>query len=381
MNAPGKRGIAAPIAASVAFVLELALVPLLLPVMQQKVGLSVAELAWVFNAYGIAVAAGVLAGGWIGDRLNPRIAFATGALLFAVASVCIAFCDITWCLIAGRAIQGFGGGVFSPLVPILLTRAAPRRPGRVLVLWGSITGYVAAFAPLLYTYLYGGESWHEVFLVFAVIAVVAIAVLPWRAPPVQVTPSLRPSTEAFQLIRSSRLAAMYAYVFCTYGAITFYLFRLPVLLVENGLPALTISVTVSLIWLSFSTCSTLLRNRVDESQLRTILFAAPVLIAIGFPLATAQQTLPALLLSAIFIGAGLACSNAPSTQVILEIAPPRMQAFSVSLDITFARLGGVATVALLASAGFMQSILAVAAMSVVAMICLSFAGIRQRRTA
>ena len=61
------RVIAGPIAANIAFVMELTLVPLLLPAIQQQFGLSVSELVWVFNAYAIAVAIGVMLSGWSGD--------------------------------------------------------------------------------------------------------------------------------------------------------------------------------------------------------------------------------------------------------------------------------------------------------------------------
>ena len=61
-----------PIAANIAFVMELTLVPLLLPAIQMQFGLSVADLAWVFNSYGIAVAVGVLFGGWLGDAFDTR---------------------------------------------------------------------------------------------------------------------------------------------------------------------------------------------------------------------------------------------------------------------------------------------------------------------
>uniref|UniRef100_UPI003D3318CE hypothetical protein n=1 Tax=Maribacter flavus TaxID=1658664 RepID=UPI003D3318CE len=40
----------------------------------------------------------------------------------------------------------------------------------------------------------------------------------------------------------------------------------------------------------------------------------------------------------------------PSTQLLLKIAPENLHAFSSSLDITFARLGGIALVAALATA-------------------------------
>ncbi|WP_245306165.1 hypothetical protein [Roseovarius aestuariivivens] len=58
-----RSAIIGPVAANTAFVMEITLVPLLLPAIQMQFGLSIGELAWVFNLYGIAVAVGVLLGG------------------------------------------------------------------------------------------------------------------------------------------------------------------------------------------------------------------------------------------------------------------------------------------------------------------------------
>ena len=72
---PSRRAVIGPITASVAFVMELTLVPLLLPAIQLQFGLSVGQLAWVFNSYGIAVAVGVLLGGWCGDAFKTERVF------------------------------------------------------------------------------------------------------------------------------------------------------------------------------------------------------------------------------------------------------------------------------------------------------------------
>ncbi len=52
-----------PILASAAFVMELTLVPIVLPLLQTELELTVQELARFYNVYGIAVAiAGLLVG-------------------------------------------------------------------------------------------------------------------------------------------------------------------------------------------------------------------------------------------------------------------------------------------------------------------------------
>ena len=46
------------------------------------------------------------------------------------------------------------------------------------------------------------------------------------------------------LIQTRNLWITYAYIFCTYGSITYYLFHLPVWLSENGLDAGRIGVVL-----------------------------------------------------------------------------------------------------------------------------------------
>ena len=82
-----RMAIFGPIAANVAFVMELTLVPLLLPAIQRQFGLSMGDLGWVFNSYGFAVAIGVLFGGWLGDAFYTRKVFGGGVALFAAGSL------------------------------------------------------------------------------------------------------------------------------------------------------------------------------------------------------------------------------------------------------------------------------------------------------
>ena len=364
-----RAAILGPIAANIAFVMELTLVPLLLPAIQVQFGLSVSDLAWVFNSYGIAVAVGVLFGGWLGDAFDTRKVFGCGVALFAAGSLLVSASESYEALISGRVLQGLGGGIFSPLIPLLLTRASPHRPGRVLIVWGSIAGYVAAFAPMLYSGLLDGSNWQNAFVLNAVIAIVALAVLIGTSIADEPTQVVREKRKYTALFRAKDLWITFVYVFCTYGCITYFLFRLPVWLTGKEVGTVGVGFLLSVMWLTFSGSSTLLRNLVDKPHIRIVMLAAPVLIAAAMPLLFYTDQLPLLVLSAILVGTGLACSNAPSTQLILRFAPEGMSAISTSLDITFARLGGIATVAVLADTRPEIAAPVIVLLSVIAALC------------
>ncbi|WP_299656321.1 MFS transporter [uncultured Tateyamaria sp.] len=369
--APGlgaRATILGPVAAHIAFVIELTLVPLLLPAMRSQFELSLSELAWVFNAYSVAVALGVLVGGLFGDTFKTTKVFGYGVFAFLGGSVLLAASTNAEMLIIGRILQGFGAGVFSPLIPVLLTRSAPDKPGRVLILWGSLAGYVAAFAPLIYSGVLGSEGWNLAFGFIAAIAGLSLLVLNWSPATGKPEVMQREKPKYLAIFQARDLWLTLAYVFFTYGAITYFLFRLPLWLSETGAETTSIGFVLSTFWLTFSGLSALLRNKVDQHHVQTIMLAAPLLIAAG--LLTSYNANTVLLVgSAILVGAGLACSNAPSTQLILRHAPKGLSAVSTSLDITLARFGGIAAVAVLAETGVSVAGPVICASCLVAAFC------------
>ena len=362
------RAIASPIVASVAFVMELTLIPLLLSTIQADLQLTIGELAWVFNSYAIAVAISVLVGGWIGDIFGARKVFKLGVVLFTIGAVVASFAKNHDFLIVGRIIQGIGGVFFSPLIPVLLTSALPSRSGKILIIWGSIVGYIAVFAPLLGGSIIATTGWKPAFVGFALLATISL-VLSYSK--VTDGPEIGKHNLPiyWSLFGLRDLWLVFGYIFCSYGCITFFLFNLPLKLTATDFTAEFIGAVLAAMWLSFSVTGTLLRNLVDGHHLRKIILSAPVFIASGFFLAY-LFTYPVLFfLSAVFVGIGFACSNAPSTQLVLKFVPKELRAISTSLDITFARLGGIVTVALFAQVGAAYVLYGITTLSVIAGIC------------
>ncbi|WP_245820693.1 MFS transporter [Flavimaricola marinus] len=371
LAASKRSALIAPIVANIAFVMELTLVPMLLPLIQTQFGLTIGGLAWVFNAYGISVALGVLLGGWFGDIFRTTKVFGFGIAVFAAGSLLVAMADSVQLLIVGRILQGLGGGLFSPLVPLLLTRASPAKPGRVLILWGSIAGYCAAFTPLIYGSTLADQGWQIAFLAIAITALAALFILYVASASVDSVPKSRSKNNLSKLLRNHKLSATFVYIFCTYGSISYFLFRLPIWLSGNDFMAANTGLVLSVLWLTFSGMSTLLRNWVDSPNLGRIMMMAPLLIAAGVLLSSFYDQLIPLLFSSVLVGSGLACSNAPSTQLTLRFAPNGMSAMATSLDITFARLGGIATVSVLASSDATMAAVSTSVLCLVALFCAS----------
>ncbi len=352
------------------------MVPVFLPAIQAEFGLTVRELTWFFNSYGIAVAIGVLLGGWLGDKFATKSVFAAGVLFFALGSVWVAIAESYQLIIAARWLQGFGGGIFSPLVPILLTKASPERPGRILILWGSATGYVAATGPLLFSTVLVDLGWQIAFVLFSLVSIFALTMVLF-APRTGLAPerSFTPLDHG-RVLRSRELWMMFGYIFCTYGAISFFAFCLPIELTKVGVSVFEIGLLLSVMWITFSVASTLLRNKIDEHHIRSILTVAPFFIALGFGVAHFSENFYVWLLASVLVGAGLACSNAPSTMLVLKFAPKGGSAFAASLDISFARIGGVFAIFMLAQASFLVAVIGIGMLSFIA-VALAFLATRK----
>ena len=357
-------------AASAAFVIELTLVPLFFPQMVKDFDLSAQQLSWVVQSYSFCVVVGVLLGGFIADRISLKHVFISGVAMFGIGSWIVAAAHEFDAVIVGRVLQGLGGGIFSPLVPILLTRTDKVAPGRALMLWGSVLGLIAAITPAVYSVVFREFGWSAAFSFFVLLAATSIALIGWTKSSEEVVANRLALSKS--VITSKNLFLMYGYVFCTYGAISYYLFRLPLLADQQAIDLSKIGFLLSVFWLTFSVVGALLRRVVDTPHVKQVLLLAPVFIGLGcFALFSATGT-PLMSLSAILLGVGLACSNAPSTQMILEFAPKQASGVSASLDITFARLGTVTTVAFLAGASAFLSLAAIACLCGLAFLAILF---------
>src|SRR5829696_10364655 len=94
-------------------VLDATIVNVALPSIQDDLGFSQSNLAWVVNAYLIAFGGLLLLAGRAGDLLGQRRVFVTGLALFTVASLLCAIAQTQEMLIVARFIQGVGGALTS----------------------------------------------------------------------------------------------------------------------------------------------------------------------------------------------------------------------------------------------------------------------------
>jgi EmrB/QacA subfamily drug resistance transporter len=97
-------------------VLDATIVNVALPSIQDDLGFSQSNLAWVVNAYLIPFGGLLLLAGRAGDLLGQRRVFLAGLTVFTAASLLCALAQSQGMLIGARFVQGIGGALASAVI-------------------------------------------------------------------------------------------------------------------------------------------------------------------------------------------------------------------------------------------------------------------------
>ena len=154
-----------------------------LPRLQDDFGASATAAQWVVESYALFLAALILVGGSLGDLLGRRRVFATGTVIFAVASLGCALAQDTGQLIAARAVQGVGGALLVPGSLAIISATFPdEERGRAIGTWSGATAITSAVGPVLGGWLVDEASWRWVFLINLPLALAVLAIVRARVP-------------------------------------------------------------------------------------------------------------------------------------------------------------------------------------------------------
>jgi MFS transporter, DHA2 family, multidrug resistance protein len=106
--------------------LDVTVLNVALPTLQQELGASASQLQWIVNAYVLVFAGVLLTMGTLGDRFGRKLALQVGLVVFGAASVAAGFADSTTQLIVARAAQGIGGAMIMPSTLSVIVDVFPR---------------------------------------------------------------------------------------------------------------------------------------------------------------------------------------------------------------------------------------------------------------
>ena len=148
-------------------VLDATIVNVALPSIQEDLGFSQNDLAWVVNAYLIAFGGLLLLSGRIGDLVGQRRVFLIGLAVFTGASLLCALAQSQGVLIGARFVQGVGGALTSAVIlgMIVTMFPEPRDQAKAIGVYTFVAVAGGSIGLLLGGILTETINWHWIFFV------------------------------------------------------------------------------------------------------------------------------------------------------------------------------------------------------------------------
>jgi len=409
---PRGRGLLAAVVlgGAIAF-LDSTVVNVALPSIGADLDASFAQLQWVVTGYTLTLAAFILVGGSLGDRVGRRRVYVWGIAGFAVTSLLCALAPTADLLVAARLLQGVAGALLTPgSLAVIQASFRPADRGRAIGTWAGIGAVAPALGPPLGGFL-AEIDWRLVFLINLPVAALALVLtaryvpeskdpdaargLDWAgavlgvvalgtltvalvgeggdeggdvpaaivpaAAVVAVTsgaafvwwqrraadPMVPPSLWANRTFSIANLLTLAVYAALS-GLFFFLALQLQTSLGYRPVAAGAAVLPSSLMLLLFSSRAGDLATRTGP---RFPLLVGPLVAAVGVTLlafVSAGDSYPAHVLPGVLLfGAGLALLVAPLTTTVLAAAPDRLTGTASGVNNAISRAGGLLAVAAL----------------------------------
>lgn len=179
------KALAVSLAAGFMSLLDVSIVNVALPSVQNGLGASAGSVQWIISGYALTFGLALVAGGRLGDVLGRRVMFLIALTAFVVTSALAGAAPNEVLLIGARLLQGLAAGLLTPQNSGLiqdLFRGAER--GRAFGLLGATIGVSTATGPILgglILAVFGDETgWRWVFYVNVPVGVLAfVLALRW----------------------------------------------------------------------------------------------------------------------------------------------------------------------------------------------------------
>ncbi len=156
--------------------LDITVVNVALPDIQEELGASLSSLQWVVDAYALTLAAFLLTAGSLGDRLGRRRVFTIGFGIFTFASFLCGIAGDPTLLNLARGLQGIGGaGMFATSLALIGQEFQGKDRATAFGVWGATIGGAVAIGPLVGGVITEHLGWEWIFFINIPIGVVAMA--------------------------------------------------------------------------------------------------------------------------------------------------------------------------------------------------------------
>jgi EmrB/QacA subfamily drug resistance transporter len=373
-------------------------VNLALPRIGEDLDAGFSQLQWIVNAYTLSLAALILLGGSLGDRMGRRRIFVIGAAWFTVASVLCAAAPTAEVLIGARVLQGIGGALLTPgsLAIIQSSFVATDRP-RAIGAWSGLGGVAAGIGPFLGGWLVDVATWRSIFLINVPLGIAVVMIATSHVPESRDVSSTgrldvpgavlgaaalagitygltaqewliclvgaavaatfvlfemrtRSPMVPMSIFRSTQFSATNVVTFLLYGAFAASLFLLGLVLQGpldySPLLAGAATVPLTIVMLLFSARAGALAQRIGPRIPMTV---GPLLCAVGFALLTrvepGRSYVAAVLPGMLVFATGLTLTVAPLTTTALSSVAAHLAGVASGVNNAVARTGSLVFVA------------------------------------
>jgi EmrB/QacA subfamily drug resistance transporter len=162
--------------------IDVTIVNISIPQLQQDFGASLDDVSWVLNAYNIMFAVLLISMGRLADQFGRRRFFLLGMSVFTAGSLFCALSTSLGLLIAFRVVQAVGAAILAPLALAMTALVfPPQQRGLGLALMAVVANAAAALGPPIGGVLVDvagwpwNAGWHWIFLINVPIGVVGLA--------------------------------------------------------------------------------------------------------------------------------------------------------------------------------------------------------------
>ena len=148
-----------------------------LPIIVADLG-GLDRITWVVTAYLLSSTVGAPVFGKLGDLFGRKVVIQAGIAVFLLGGVICGVAPSMEVLIAGRFIQGFGGGGLIVVAMAVVADVLPvRQRGQAQGMMGAVFGVSTVIGPLTGGFIVQHLGWHWIFFANLPIALTALVVL------------------------------------------------------------------------------------------------------------------------------------------------------------------------------------------------------------
>ncbi|MBU3062247.1 DHA2 family efflux MFS transporter permease subunit [Nocardia sp. NEAU-G5] len=167
--------------------LDFFIVNVALPATQADLHASSSQIQFIVAGYGLALAAGLITAGRLGDLYGRRRLFGAGMALFTLASLACGIAPNAGILVGARVVQGLAAALLMPQVlAIINTVYTGELQAKAFNAFGLAIGFGGVFGQLIGGVLIdadiAGMGWRSIFLINVPVGAVAVLLTPRLIP-------------------------------------------------------------------------------------------------------------------------------------------------------------------------------------------------------